>query len=112
MSSQNHRAVIVGGTSGIGLAVAKSLLTQGAHVIVASRSQNKVDEAKKKLGEKAQGHVLDFRDERQMKPFFENIGPIEHLIVTAAGDSAMTPLMLCPSTLQGQPLIASSGDNT
>lgn len=84
MSLLNHRAVIVGGTSGIGFATAKSFLSQGAQVIVASRSQEKVDAAVKELGT-AQGYVLDFQDERQTKQFFEKIGDFDHLVVTAAG---------------------------
>lgn len=84
MSLQNHRAVIVGGTSGIGLATAKCFLSKGAQVIVASRSQEKVDAAVQELGS-AQGYVLDFQDESQMIPFFEKIGSFDHLVVTAAG---------------------------
>ncbi|MBB6735896.1 SDR family oxidoreductase [Cohnella zeiphila] len=91
MSLLNHRAVIVGGTSGIGLAVAKSFLDLGARVIVASRSQDKVDAAIMELGQEAQGHALDFRDEAGTKRLFENVGPFDHLVVTAAGDSAMAP---------------------
>ncbi|MCZ8514312.1 SDR family oxidoreductase [Paenibacillus filicis] len=90
MSLQNHRAVIVGGTSGIGLAVAKSFLAQGAQVIVASRSQEKVDVAMKELGT-AHGYVLDFQDESQTKQFFENIVTFDHLVVTASGGAAREP---------------------
>lgn len=84
MSLQNQRAVIVGGTSGIGLATAKLFHSQGAQVIVASRSQVKVDAAVNEIGT-AQGYVLDFKDESQMKQFFEKIGDFDHLVVTAAG---------------------------
>jgi NAD(P)-dependent dehydrogenase (short-subunit alcohol dehydrogenase family) len=41
--------------------------------------------------------VLDFRDESQTKQFFENIGPFDHLVVTAAGDSAMMPFNALPN---------------
>ena len=44
------RAVIIGGTSGIGLATAKMLVDGGARVLVTGRSQAGLDSAQKELG--------------------------------------------------------------
>lgn len=44
------RAVIIGGTSGMGLATAKMLLDEGARVLVTGRSQAGLESAEKELG--------------------------------------------------------------
>ena len=49
----DKKAVIIGGTSGIGLATAKSLVQGGARVLVTGRSQGGLDTARKDLGERA-----------------------------------------------------------
>ena len=43
-------AVVTGGNSGIGLASAKRLQEEGAHVVIAGRNQKTLDEAAKSLG--------------------------------------------------------------
>ncbi len=61
---ENARAVISGGSQGIGLAVAKALLTEGASVQIAARSKDKLDEAVAELqglGD-ASGFVCDVAD--------------------------------------------------
>jgi NAD(P)-dependent dehydrogenase (short-subunit alcohol dehydrogenase family) len=50
---QGKKVVIIGGTSGIGLATAKMLLDGGARVLVTGRSQTGLDSAKKELGNDA-----------------------------------------------------------
>jgi NAD(P)-dependent dehydrogenase (short-subunit alcohol dehydrogenase family) len=47
---EEKRAVILGGTSGMGLATAKMLLDDGARVLVTGRSQAGLDSAQRKLG--------------------------------------------------------------
>jgi len=47
------RAVIIGGTSGMGLATAKTLLEGGARVLVTGRSQAGLESARKELGDGA-----------------------------------------------------------
>jgi NAD(P)-dependent dehydrogenase (short-subunit alcohol dehydrogenase family) len=50
---QRKKVVIIGGTSGIGLATAKMLVDGGAHVLVTGRSQASLDSANKALGKSA-----------------------------------------------------------
>jgi NAD(P)-dependent dehydrogenase (short-subunit alcohol dehydrogenase family) len=48
-------AVITGGSSGIGLATAQRFAIEGAHVFITGRRQSELDEAVKRIGEKATG---------------------------------------------------------
>ena len=50
---KSKSAVIIGGTSGMGLATAKMLLDGGARVLVTGRSQAGLDSAQKELGKGA-----------------------------------------------------------
>ena len=51
--SQGKKVVIIGGTSGMGLATAKMLLDEGARVLVTGRSKAGVESAQKELGKDA-----------------------------------------------------------
>ncbi|MEO0871515.1 MAG: SDR family oxidoreductase [Pseudomonadota bacterium] len=53
------KAVITGGTSGLGLASAKRYLEEGAQVIITGRKQAGIDAALAQLGEGATGFVAD-----------------------------------------------------
>ena len=55
MSFAQKVAVVTGGTSGIGLAIAQELISQGATVIVTGRNQEKLDAAVGTLGSAAEG---------------------------------------------------------
>src|SRR5271154_7021904 len=50
---QGKKVVIIGGTSGMGLATAKMLLDGGARVLVTGRSQAGLESAQKELGKGA-----------------------------------------------------------
>jgi NAD(P)-dependent dehydrogenase (short-subunit alcohol dehydrogenase family) len=78
-----HRVVIVGGTSGLGYALAELAVTQGATVVLASRSQPAVDKAVGALGISASGRALDVTDESAVRDFFSATGPFDHLVYTA-----------------------------
>uniref|UniRef100_UPI0004715ACD SDR family NAD(P)-dependent oxidoreductase n=1 Tax=Paenibacillus polymyxa TaxID=1406 RepID=UPI0004715ACD len=91
---QNKKIVIIGGSSGIGLETAKQVISLGAEVVIASRSEDKLHKAKEMLGPRAAIYVLDTSDEQQVKSFFGKVGPYDHLIVSAAETSGGSFLQL------------------
>jgi NAD(P)-dependent dehydrogenase (short-subunit alcohol dehydrogenase family) len=82
------RVVVLGGTSGIGLAVAEAAMREGAEVVVASSQQGRVDAALAHLGARAKGFAVQLCDETSVRTFFSQLGQFEHLIYTA-GDSVL-----------------------
>ncbi|HEY3889096.1 MAG TPA: SDR family oxidoreductase [Caulobacteraceae bacterium] len=81
------KVVIVGGTAGIGFAVAEAALQRGAAVVVASSQPAGVEAALGRLGKGAEGSTLDVTDEADVAGFFERLGGFDHLVFTA-GDWA------------------------
>ena len=88
MSLSGTRVVILGGTSGLGYAVAEGAIRQGASVVVASKRAERVHAATASLGQHAEGHAVDLSSETSIKDFFGLIGPFDHLVYTA-GDSLL-----------------------
>jgi NAD(P)-dependent dehydrogenase (short-subunit alcohol dehydrogenase family) len=91
---QDKKVVILGGTSGMGLATAKKLLDGGARVLVTGRSQAGLDSAKRELGTDALVVSSDARSltdidalAAQVKAEFDTID----LLFVNAGFSIPTP---------------------
>lgn len=51
--------IVTGGSSGLGFATAEALVAEGANVLISSRSQEKIDAALSRLGDRAAGLALD-----------------------------------------------------
>ena len=83
---RNKRVVILGGSSGIGLAVAEQAASQGAKVVIASSNPERVEKAIESLGGNAQGHTVDLADEQAVETLLGKLGAFDHLVFTA-GDS-------------------------
>lgn len=82
MSLRTQRVVVIGGTSGIGFAVAQAALAEGASVAVGSSSPAKVEAARGRLPD-AQAFAIDVKDEASVAAFFEQVGALDHLVFTA-----------------------------
>lgn len=83
---QGKKVVILGGTSGFGLATAKAAAAEGAQVVVVSRSQSNVDKALLELPKSASGSALDVTNEAAVKQFFAGLDGLDHMI-SCAGDA-------------------------
>jgi NAD(P)-dependent dehydrogenase (short-subunit alcohol dehydrogenase family) len=83
MPLTDKRIVIIGGSSGIGYAVAEGALADGAEVVVGSSQAPKVEDAVRRLGNRATGHAVNVRDGDDVAGFFERVGPFDHLVFTA-----------------------------
>src|SRR5258706_16071816 len=88
-SLKDSRVLVLGGSSGIGLAAARAAATAGAKVTIASRSADKVQAAVNEIGLGASGDALDTTDDAAMEAFFGKHPEWDHIIVSvAAGGSA------------------------
>ena len=69
MNLTNTAAVVTGGTKGIGLAIAESLLKAGANVFICGRNRKELHETVERLSTAGQagGCVCDVRDEEQVR---------------------------------------------
>jgi NAD(P)-dependent dehydrogenase (short-subunit alcohol dehydrogenase family) len=92
MSLTNKRVVIIGGTSGIGLATAHAALDAGAEVVVASSRRSSVDAALGELSAGTTGHALDVLDTVAMQAFFDQVGEFDHLAYTAGESLRLLPV--------------------
>ncbi|WP_167477198.1 SDR family oxidoreductase [Nocardia arthritidis] len=87
----SERVVIVGGTSGIGLATAKRLAARGVAVVIAGRSEQRLAAALAELGPEVTGKTVDARDQQDLARLFAEVGPVDHVVVTVTGPSGTKP---------------------
>jgi NAD(P)-dependent dehydrogenase (short-subunit alcohol dehydrogenase family) len=92
-----HRAVITGGGTGIGLACARSLAEQGAHVILMGRDLARLNEAAATIGD-AEAIQLDVTDAASVETAFAEAakGGMIDILVNNAGVVGAMPFHRTP----------------
>jgi NAD(P)-dependent dehydrogenase (short-subunit alcohol dehydrogenase family) len=101
---KSKRVAVIGGTSGIGFAVAHGALADGAAVVVGSSNAVNVEAAVARLGRGASGWPVNVREEASVAAFFERLGHFDHLVYTAGdwsplrGGGAVAQLDLAGAT--------------
>lgn len=83
---KTERVLVVGGSSGMGLALARSLLADGAEVTIVGRSEARLAEAQESLSGSGRLRAIaaDVTQEDQVARLFERTGPLDHIVTTAA----------------------------
>ncbi len=76
--------LVIGGSSGIGYATAAGALAQGAHVTIASRSEEKLRAAQASLPGKVEARALDVADSASVEAFFNAAPTYDHIVVSGA----------------------------
>jgi 3-oxoacyl-[acyl-carrier protein] reductase len=84
---EGRRAIVTGGSKGLGLAIAQELVGEGAHVAICSRSEDEVRAAAAQLGGKVYAQRADVTDPEQIRDFVaraaEALGGIDALVNNA-----------------------------
>jgi len=84
MKLQDQKVVIIGGSSGIGLATALAALEEGASVVIASRSREKLEKANQQMNNQALTYEVDLADRTSLGDLFQKVGELSHLFISAA----------------------------
>jgi NAD(P)-dependent dehydrogenase (short-subunit alcohol dehydrogenase family) len=92
MAITGSRVLVVGGTSGIGLAIAAAAAERGATPIVASRRAASVETALAALPARAEGATVDLTDEASVAALAQQHAPFDHVAFTAGEPLELVPL--------------------
>ena len=85
-------AVVTGASRGIGLAIARSLLAQGARVTLMARDAAGLDAAARELGGGVAWQTVDVTDPASVAQAFALAGAVD-ILVNNAGQAASSPFM-------------------
>lgn len=102
-SLKSCSVIIIGGTSGIGLATAAAAAAEGAHVTVTGRDPARLAAARAQLGDGVEAVQLDAEDEAGTRKLLENMGSIDHVFITVG--SLMLDAKLEPDTAAMRPAL-------
>lgn len=88
----SQHTVVVGGSSGIGLATAQHLVDAGGRVTITGRSENRLAAAWQRLGTEARAMQMDASEAETVPAQFARIGKFDHLVLALGSGKGFGPL--------------------
>jgi NAD(P)-dependent dehydrogenase (short-subunit alcohol dehydrogenase family) len=79
-SLRDSCVVVIGGSSGMGLATAKMAKEAGARIVIAGRDEQRLAAAQVELGGDARTFALDVADEPAVENLFTSLDAVDHVI--------------------------------
>jgi NAD(P)-dependent dehydrogenase (short-subunit alcohol dehydrogenase family) len=105
-SFNSARVLVLGGSTGIGLATAALAADLGAHVVIASRSKEKLAQALADCSSIAETHVLDITRHEDVAAFFAAHEDWDHVVVagseTQSGSLRELPMAAAYAAMQNK----------
>ncbi|MBO9202210.1 MULTISPECIES: SDR family oxidoreductase [Niastella] len=84
---ENKKVIVIGGSSGIGLATAQTLANSNARVTITGRDAEKLKAIQQTSN--IQTQVVDSSDRTALDAFFKQTGSFDHLVITVSGSKGM-----------------------
>jgi NAD(P)-dependent dehydrogenase (short-subunit alcohol dehydrogenase family) len=81
--AETRSVVIVGGTAGIGLELARQLVSAGDDVVVTGRDPSRAERVAKELGGRARGLGFDLAEPAEIAPALAGVERLNHLVLAA-----------------------------
>ena len=91
MRLAGQSVVVIGGTSGIGLATTRAAAVAGARVTITGRHRTKLAAALVELGGAIGGEPIDGSERHELDAFFGRLGALDHLVIAASGGRGAGP---------------------
>jgi NAD(P)-dependent dehydrogenase (short-subunit alcohol dehydrogenase family) len=100
MPGPNDHIFILGGTSGLGLSVARSAAALGCRVTIAGRGHERAAEIAKSIGPTVTGVEVDLEDSGSIHAAMATGDPIDHLVITpvSAGEISIKAFNVADAT--------------
>jgi NAD(P)-dependent dehydrogenase (short-subunit alcohol dehydrogenase family) len=93
MELAGQRVVVIGGTSGIGLATARAAASDGASVVIAGRDPGRLEKALSELPDAVTGSNVDATSRDALDSFFSDVGDFDHLVLAASSGAGGGPFV-------------------
>lgn len=90
MELEGRRAIVLGGTSGIGLAAVEQLAGAGADVVAGGRSPQNIARAREEVGKDVAFVEIDVLDREALTALFAEHAPFDVLVNAATGGARAT----------------------